>query len=416
MARGPVTDGTILEHLAKHIQEHGDKGDDHQKQDERNAAALNDCLETRRTRIITVIAVAADAQCSDKAKDGGEDPRDDIGDDARQKLGKNRSAEQLAQVGLIRLPDLLERKRALHAADDRKVHHSGIAKHLKEDAQHKRDDQGKDEQAHRADERTLESARTEVIIRTDGTDHNALDCRKHHADHRDNGDELEHGGDNRRKDTQAKRGRAQQRALHTVIVLERQVAAPLDAKAGAAHAGDVGKQKANGRCNTADNGDKQHQYRDDTDQRRQKGDLAHANQGAGNLEHVVESLRHAALGHVHNRLRRNERLRLGLGLNERLGLRLGLLGLGLSLRGRGGSLRGLGIRGTANAAELVVVAHGGATLRTEHRNHPFVSRANHLDRKRCLGIIIAHCGDKCAQMTILQRRRCYSMIRRVCPS
>ena len=415
MARGPVTDSTILEHLAKHIQEHGDKGDDHQEQDERNATALNDCLETRRTRIVTVIAVAADAQRSDKAKDGGEDPRNDIGYDARQKLGKNRGAEQLAQVGLIGFPNLLERKRALHAADDRKVHHGGIAKHLKEDAQHKRDDQGKDEQAHRPDERTLESARTEVIIRTDGTDHNALDCRKHHADHRDNGDELEHVRNDGRENAQAKRGRTQQRTLHTVIVLERQIAAPLDAKAGAAHAGDIGKQKANGRCNTADNGDKQHQYRDDTDQRRQKGDLAHANQGAGNLKHVVESLRHTALGHIHSRLGRNERLRLGLGLNERL--RLGLrLGLGLSLRGRGGSLRSLGIRGTANAAELVVVAHGGATLRTEHRNHPFVSRANHLDRKRCLGIIIAHCGDKCAQMTILQRRRCYSMIRSMRPS
>ncbi len=47
MARGPVANGTIFEHRAKHIQEHGDKGDDHQEQDERNAATLDDCLKTR---------------------------------------------------------------------------------------------------------------------------------------------------------------------------------------------------------------------------------------------------------------------------------------------------------------------------------------------------------------------------------
>ena len=46
-----------------------------------------------------------------------------------------------------------------------------------------------------------------------------------------------------------------------------------------------------------------------------------------------------------------------------------LLRLRLSLRGGAGRR----IRSTARAAELIVVAHGGATLRTEHRNHPFVS-------------------------------------------
>lgn len=164
--------------------------------------------------------------------------------------------------------------------------------------------------------------------------------------------------------------------LHAVIVLERQVATPLDSKASAAHACHVSEQKANGRRDATDNGDKQHQHRHDADQRRQKGNLTYANQGAGNLNHVVEGLRHAALGHVHSRLGRNERLRLRLG--KRLTLRLRL-----SLRSGAGGLD-LGIRGAAHAAELVVIAHGGATLRTEHRNHPFVSRANHLDRKRCL--------------------------------
>ena len=150
MARCPVTNGAILEHRAKHIQEHGNKGDDHQEQDERNAATLNDCLKTRGA-----IVIAIHTKRSNGAKDGGENPGDDIGNNARQKLGKNRGTEQLAQVGLIRLPDLLERKRAFHAAGNCKVHHSGITKHLKENAQHKRDEQGKDKQSHRTDEGTL---------------------------------------------------------------------------------------------------------------------------------------------------------------------------------------------------------------------------------------------------------------------
>ena len=365
----PIANGAILEHLAKHSQEHRDKGNDHQEQNERDAAALDDCLKTRGA-----IVIAIHTKRSNGAEDGGEDPRDDVRHDARQKLGENRCAEQLAQVGLIGLPNLLKRERALHAPDDGKVHHGSITKHLKEDAQYHRHDHGKDEQAHRAEECGLETARTGVIVRADGTDHDALDSREDHANHRNNGHELEHTGNDGRENAQSKRGRAQQRTLHAVIILERQVTTPLDGKARAAHACHVREQKANGRCDTADNGDKQHQHRDNTDQRRQKGDLAYANQGAGNLKHVVEGLSHTTLGRVHSRLGRNERLRLG----KRLTLRLRL-----SLRSGTGGLN-LGIRGTAHAAELVVIAHGGATLRTEHRNHPFVSRANHLDRKRCL--------------------------------
>ena len=103
MARGPVTDSAILEHCAKHVEEHRDKGNDHQEQDERDAAALDDCLETRGT-----VVVAIHTKRGNGTKDGGEDPCDDVRDDARQKLGKNRGAEQLAQVSLIGLPDLLE--------------------------------------------------------------------------------------------------------------------------------------------------------------------------------------------------------------------------------------------------------------------------------------------------------------------
>ena len=101
MACRPIANGAILEHLAKHSQEHRDKGNNHQEQNERDAAARDDCLETRRTRIVAVVAIAANAQRGNKAKDGGEDPRDDVRHDARQKLGENRGAEQLAQVGLI---------------------------------------------------------------------------------------------------------------------------------------------------------------------------------------------------------------------------------------------------------------------------------------------------------------------------
>lgn len=89
----PIANGAILEHLAKHSQEHRDKSNDHQEQDERNAAALDDCLYARRARIVAIIAVAANSQRGDKAKEGSEDPRDNVRHDARQKLGKNRGAE-----------------------------------------------------------------------------------------------------------------------------------------------------------------------------------------------------------------------------------------------------------------------------------------------------------------------------------
>lgn len=38
----PIANGAILEHLAKHNQEHRDKGNDHQEQDEHDATALDD--------------------------------------------------------------------------------------------------------------------------------------------------------------------------------------------------------------------------------------------------------------------------------------------------------------------------------------------------------------------------------------
>ena len=195
----PIANGAILEHLAKHNEKHRDKGSDHQEQDEHDAAAPKNRLEARR-RVIAVIAIAAETKGCKGAKDDGEDPHDDIRNNARQNLGKNRGAEQLAQIGLVGLPNLLERKRALHAAGDRKVQHSGIAKHPKEDAQHKRDEQGKDEPPHRGDEGALKAARTIEIIRTDSTDHGALNHREHSANHRDSGDEPEHARNDRRED------------------------------------------------------------------------------------------------------------------------------------------------------------------------------------------------------------------------
>lgn len=68
IARGPVANGAILEHLAKHSQEHRDKGNDHQEQNERDAAALDDCLYARRARIVAIIAVAANPRAAIKPK------------------------------------------------------------------------------------------------------------------------------------------------------------------------------------------------------------------------------------------------------------------------------------------------------------------------------------------------------------
>ena len=75
---------------------------------------------------------------------------------ARQKLGKERSAEQLGLVVLKGCPDLIERKRALDATGHRKVHHGNVGEHLKEDAQDRRGNHGQDKQAKRTEQRSLE--------------------------------------------------------------------------------------------------------------------------------------------------------------------------------------------------------------------------------------------------------------------
>ena len=241
------------------------------------------------------------------------------------------------------------------------MHHGNVGEHLKEDPQDRRGNHSQNEQAKRAKQRSLERIRAVIRIRARSANYHALHQRKHYTDHGNGSDNLEHDRDNARKGSETKRRGTHQRTLHAVIDLKRQIATPLDAKARTAHARHVGDQKADGSCNTADNGDEQHEYRHDTDKRRQKSNLAHALQHARSLGHILKRLSHTALERIRGRLR-DKLLRLTL---------------------RGGSCS-TSIRGTAHAAELVVIAHRSATLRTEHRNHPFVSRANHLDRKRCL--------------------------------
>ena len=348
----------MLEHLAKDCKKHGDKSDQHQEQHECDATAGNNRLNTRRT-----IVVAIHTDRGNGAKDDRQDPCDNVGDQTRQKLGKERSAEQLGLIVLKGCPNLIERKRALDATGHRKVHHGNVGEHLKEDPQDRRGNHSQDKQAKRAKQRSLERIRAVIRIRARGANYHALHQRKHYTDNGNGSDNLEHDRNNARKDSETKRRGTHQRTTHAVIDLKRQVATPLDAKARTAHARHVGSQKADGSRNTADNGDEQHEYRHDTDKRRQKGNLAHALQHARSLGHILKRLSRAALGRVRDRLR-----------NKLLRLRLTL---------RGGSCS-TGIRSTAHTAELVVIAHRSATLRTEHRNHPFVSRANHLDRKRCL--------------------------------
>ena len=246
------------------------------------------------------------------------------------------------------------------------MHHGDIGEHLKEDSQDRRGNHSQDKQAKRAKQRSLERRRAVIRIRARRANYHALHQRKHYTNNGNGSDNLEHDRNNARKDPEAKRCGTHQRTIHAVIDLKRQVATPLDAKARTAHTRHAGGQKADGSCNTADNGNEQHEHRHDTDKRRQKSNLAHALQHARSLGHVLERLSHTALWRIrHGRLR-----------NKLLGPRLSL--------GSGAGGLDHGIRGTAHAAELVVIAHGGATLRTEHRNHPFVSRANHLDRKRRL--------------------------------
>ena len=232
------------------------------------------------------------------------------------------------------------------------MHHGNVGEHLKEDPQDRRGNHSQDKQAKRAKQRSLERIRAVIRIRARGANYHALHQRKHYTDNGNGSDNLEHDRNNARKDSETKRRGTHQRTIHAVIDLKRQVATPLDAKARTAHARHVGSQKADGSRNAADNGDEQHEYRHDADKRRQKGDLAHALQHARSLGHILKRLSRAALGRVRDRLR-----------NKLLRLRLTL---------RGGSCS-TDIGGTTHAAELVVIAHGGATLRTEHRNHPFVS-------------------------------------------
>ena len=336
----------MLEHLAKDREEYRDKRRQHQEQYERDATAGNKRLNSRRT---VVVAIHTDR--GNGAKDERQDPGDNVGDQARQKLGKERSAEQLGLIVLKGRPDLIERKRALDTTGHRKVHHGNVGEHLKEDPQDRRGNHSQDKQAKRAEQRCLECIRAVIRIRARGANYHALHQRKHYTDNGNGSNNLEHDRDNARKDSEAKRRGTHEWTIHTVINLERQIATPLNTKAGTTHARNASCQKADGSRDTADNGNEQHEHRHNTNQRRQKGDLAHALQHARRLGHVLKRLSHTALGRI-----RHGRLRNKL--------------LGLTLRGRD---CGTGIRSTARATELVVVAHGGTTLRTEHRNHPFVS-------------------------------------------
>ena len=338
----------MLEHLAKDRKKYGDESNQHQEQHERDATAGNNCLNTRRT-----IVVAIHTDRGNGAKDDRQDPCDNNGDQARQKLGKERSAEQLGLVVLKGRPDLIERKRALDATGHRKVHHGDVGEHLKEDTQNRRGNQRQDKQAERTEQRSLERIGAIVGVRACGIKRHALHQRKHYTDNGNGSDNLEHDRNNARKDSETKRRGTHQRTIHAVIDLKRQIATPLDAKAGTAHARNASCQKADGSRNAANNGNKQHEHRHNANQRRQKRDLAYTLKHARGLGHILERLNHTALWRIrHGRLR-----------NKLLGLRLSL----------GSGASGTGIRSTTHAAELVVIAHRGATLRAEHRNHPFVS-------------------------------------------
>ena len=335
----------MLEHLAKDRKKHGDECNQHQEQNERDAAGRNDRLDTCGT---VVVAVHADR--GNGSKDSRQNPRNNVGDQARQKLGKNRSTEQLGLVVLKGTPDLIERKRALNAAGHGKVHHGDVGEHLKENAQDRRRNQSKDEQAQRAKQRGLECIGAVVGIRACSTKYHALDQREHDAQHGNSRDDLEYHRDDARKDAQTKRSGAHQRAVHAVLDLEGQVTTPLNTKARSAHARNVSRQKTDRCSDTANDGDKQHEYRNDADQRGQKGNLAHTLQYTRHFCHILKRLGYAPLGRIRHGRLRGKRLRLSL---------------------RSGASGDIG--STARAAELIVVAHGGATLRTEHRNHPFVS-------------------------------------------
>ena len=370
----------MLEHLAKDREEYRDKRRQHQEQYERDATASNKRLNSRRT---VVVAIHTDR--GNGAKDERQNPGDNVGDQTRQKLGEERSAEQLGLIVFKRRPDLVERKRALHTTGHRKVHHGDVGEHLKEDPQDRRGNHSQDKQAKRAKQRCLECIRAVIRIRARGANYHALHQRKHYTDNGNGSDNLEHDRNNARKDSETKRRGTHERTIHTVINLERQIATPLDTKAGTAHARNASCQKADGSCDAANNGNKQHKHRHDTDKRRQKGNLAHALQHARSLSHILERLSHTALWRIrHGRLRGK------------------LLRLRLTLRGRG---CGAGIGGTTRAAELVVIAHGGATLRAEHRIIPsYLERITWIAND-VFSIIIAQCGVKYSKMTDLQGTR-----------
>ena len=147
----------MLEHVAKDREEYRDKRRQHQEQYERDATAGNKRLNSRRT---VVVAIHTDR--GNGAKDERQDPGDNVGDQARQKLGKERSAEQLGLIVLKGRPDLIERKRALDAAGHRKVHHGDVGEHGKEDAQDRRGNHSQNKQAQRTDQRGLERIRAVI--------------------------------------------------------------------------------------------------------------------------------------------------------------------------------------------------------------------------------------------------------------
>ena len=359
----------MLEHLAKDRKEHRDECNQHQEQYERDTTGGNNRLDTRGA-----IVIAVRANSGDGTKDSCQDPRNGVGNQARQKLGKERSAEQLGLVVLKRRPDLVERKRALNAPGHRKVHHGNVGEHLKEDPQDCRGNHSQDKQAERTEQRSLERIGAIVGVRACGTKRHALHQRKHYTDNGNGSDNLEHDRNNARKDSETKRRGTHQRTIHAVIDLKRQIATPLDAKAGTAHARNASCQKADGSRNAANNGNKQHEHRHNANQRRQKRDLAYTLKHARGLGHILERLNHTALWRIrHGRLR-----------NKLLGLRLSL----------GSGASGTGIRSTTHAAELVVIAHGGATLRAEHRIIPsYLERITWIAND-VFGIIITQCEFK----------------------
>ena len=177
----------MLEHAAKDRKKYGDECDQHQKRHERDDAAGNDCLNNRGA-----VVVAIHTNRGNGAKDGRQDPCDDVGDQARQKLGNKRSAEQLSLIVPKGRPDLIERKRALNATGHRKVHHGDVGEHLKEDAQDRRSDQSQDKQAQRAKQRGLERIGAVVRVRTCGAERNAFNYREHYTNNGNGSNDLEH--------------------------------------------------------------------------------------------------------------------------------------------------------------------------------------------------------------------------------